>query len=181
MKDNRVSLAAKNYANALIELSRPDNSFDEIKTQLSQVLETINSAPDLKLVLENSSVSVKNKKEIIEDVFKTRIDDRILNLLKILADKKRIQELEGIFLAYCEIADSFEKRKNVEIISSVELKQDIKEKIINKLEQKLNSNVVPSWSVDESLIAGLKFRFGDVVVDTSVRAKLESLSKHILR
>lgn len=181
MDKNKISLISKNYANALIEISKQDNSFENFKTQLQQVSDTINSSNDLKLVMDNSSVSYINKIEIIENIFKDKIDLRILNLLKILIEKNRFDEFDSITQAYCEIADNFERKKDVEIISSVELEIDIKGKILNKLEQKLHSEVMPRWTVDESLIGGLVFKFGDVVIDTSIKSKLENLSKYMLR
>lgn len=181
MDKNKISLISKNYANALIEISKQDNSFEKFKTQLQQVSDTINSSNDLKLVMDNSSVSYINKIEIIENIFKDKIDLRILNLLKILIEKNRFDEFDSITQAYCEIADNFERKKDVEIISSVELEIDIKGKILNKLEQKLHSEVMPRWTVDESLIGGLVFKFGDVVIDTSIKSKLENLSKYMLR
>lgn len=181
MDKNKISLISKNYANALIEISKQDNSFEKFKTQLQQVSDTINSSNDLKLVMDNSSVFCINKIEIIENIFKDKIDLRILNLLKILVEKNRFNEFDSITLAYCEIADNFERKKDVEIISSVELEIDIKGKILNKLEQKLHSEVMPRWTVDESLIGGLVFKFGDFVIDTSIKSKLENLSKYLLR
>ncbi len=181
MDKNKISLISKNYANALIEISKQDDSFENFKTQLQQVSDTINSSNDLKLVMDNSSVSYINKIEIIENIFKDKIDLRILNLLKILIEKNRFDEFDSITQAYCEIADNFERKKDVEIISSVELEIDIKGKILNKLEQKLHSEVMPRWTVDESLIGGLVFKFGDVVIDTSIKSKLENLSKYMLR
>ena len=181
MDKNKISLISKNYANALIEISKQDNSFEDFKIQLQQVSDTINSSNDLKLVMDNSSVSYINKIEIIENIFKDKIDLRILNLLKILIEKNRFDEFDSITQAYCEIADNFERKKDVEIISSVELEIDIKGKILNKLEQKLHSEVMPRWTVDESLIGGLVFKFGDVVIDTSIKSKLENLSKYMLR
>ena len=181
MDKNKISLISKNYANALIEISKQDDSFENFKTQLQQVSDTINSSNDLKLVMDNSSVSYINKIEIIENIFKDKIDLRILNLLKILIEKNRFDEFDSITQAYCEIADNFERKKDVEIISSVELEIDIKGKILNKLEQKLHSEVMPRWTIDESLIGGLVFKFGDVVIDTSIKSKLENLSKYMLR
>ena len=179
--DNKISIISKNYANALIEISKQDNSYEKIRTQLYQVKDTINSSNDLKLVMENSSITYLNKIEIINSIFKNKIDDKILNLLKILIEKNRFSEIESITAAYDELIDNLEKKLNVEIVSSVELEPDIKGKVLNKLEQKLKCEVVPQWSIDENLIAGLLFKFGDFVIDTTVKSKLENLSKYMLR
>jgi len=181
MKNNKISLISQNYAKALMDISMSDKSFATVSADISKAFDTINSASDLKLVMDNSSISVSKKIEIIDDIFKGKIDLNVLNLLKILVEKGRFNELENIILAYNEMADDIEKRKNVEIISSFDLDADVKGQILNKLEKKLNSDVIPHWTVDESIIAGLVFKFGDYVIDTSVKSKLENLSMYMLR
>ena len=181
MKENHISLISKNYAKALIEISKQDSSFLSEKNNLELAFETINSSSDLKLVMNNSSVSAAKKIEIIEEIFKDKISLNVLNLLKILIEKGRFNELENIVIAYNEMSDNLEKRKNVEIISSFDLDVDIKGQILNKLEKKLNSEVIPQWTIDESIIAGLIFKFDNSVIDTSVKSKLEKLSKNMLR
>ena len=72
-------------------------------------------------------------------------------------------------------------KKNVEIISPIELNFETKSNVLFKLEHKLNCEVVPRWTVDEDIIAGLTFKFDDYVIDTSIRNKIENLSKNISR
>lgn len=181
MSKNHISLISKNYAQALMDISKQDNSFQLVKINLEIALDTINSSSDLKLVMNNTSVSISKKIEIIEEIFDGKIDLRILNLLKILIEKDRFGELENIVIAYNEMFDNLEKRKNVEIISSFDLDVDVKGQILNKLEKKLSIEVVPQWTVDESIIAGLIFKFDNSVIDTSIKSKLEKLSKNMLR
>ena len=181
MSENKISQISKNYAKALIEISKDNNSFVSVKTGLCNALDTVKESRDLKLVTDNSSISVAKKIEIIEEIFHNKIDDKVLNLLKILIEKNRFHELEGIVQAYNEMSDNFEQRKNVEIISSFDLDDDVKGQVLNKLEKKLNCEVVPEWTTDESIIGGLVFKFGDYVIDTSVKSKLENLSKYMLR
>lgn len=181
MKSNKISLISKNYAKALLEISKQNNSFSDVKTDLSKALDVVDSSYDLKLVMNNSSVSSGKKIEIIEEIFKDKISSNVLNFLKILIAKGRFDEFENIVRAYNDMSDSLEKRKNVEIISSFDLDVDIKGQILNKLEKKLSSDVIPQWTVDKSIIAGLVFKFDNSVIDTSVKSKLKKLSKYMLR
>ena len=72
-------------------------------------------------------------------------------------------------------------RKKVEIVSAIKLNFEAKTNVLFKLEHKLNCEIVPDWQVDEDIIAGLIFKFDDFVIDTSVRNKVENLSKTISR
>ena len=77
--------------------------------------------------------------------------------------------------------DNMSNKKNVEIVSSIELNFETKSNILFKLERKLQCEVIPHWSIDENIIAGLQFKFDDYVIDSSVRNKIENLSKNISR
>lgn len=174
MSITRISTISRNYAQALFE------SFEDkviIKTQLSDVIDTINSSNDLKAVLTNPSISHSKKLEIVDEIFNTQIDSRILNFIKLLIEKQRISELEEIFQAFNEIIDKNSNRKTVEIISSIQLDDSTKEKIINSLNKKLNCDIQPKWQTDEKIIAGLIFKYDDYIIDTSILARLKNLSK----
>lgn len=181
MGENKISTVSKNYAKALIEIALEDNSFDKIKSQLSEILGVLNSSCDLQIVMDNSSISVAKKIEILDAVFGSKIDLKIMNFLKLLVEKNRFGELNSIVVTFNDLSDAKSNKKKVEIISSIDLDSENKDKILSALEKKLSCEVLPMWNVDESIIAGLKFKFDDYVIDTSVRNKIENLSKNISR
>ena len=177
MSKNIISTISKNYANALIDTV--SDSVETVRNQFKEITETIKNSPDLNIVMNNDSISVEKKLEIIESAFKGKIDERLLNFLKILIENKRFGEINSIFYAYEQVLDNSSNRKNVEIISSIELNDELKNKIINKLQEKLNCEIIPDWRVDDEIIAGLEFRFDDYIIDTSVRTKLKKIGENI--
>jgi F-type H+-transporting ATPase subunit delta len=176
-----ISTISKIYAKALLDSSSDKNSCEKIRKQLEEISEVLKSSADLKIVMENSSISILKKLEIIESVFRDKIEVKVLNFLKVLVEKNRFNEFEGIKLAYVEMVDDLSNFKHVIITSSVPLNFENKSNILFKLQHKLGCEVLPTWEIDESLIAGLTFKFDDTFIDTSVRAKLESLKKSILK
>ena len=52
-----------------------------------------------------------------------------------------------------------------------------KDKIINKLTHKLGKNIIAEWIVNEDIVGGLLIQIDDNIIDTSVKNKLEKLSK----
>lgn len=179
MIQKQVSTISKNYAIALFNSAQ--NDFMLLKSQFEDVLSVISSSNDLKIVMSNYSITVNKKFEILHELFKDKIDDRLLNLLKILVEKNRFSEVFSIFEVYCKIIDERSNKKTVQIISSIELNDDIKDKIVEKIQRKLDCIVLPDWQVDKNIIAGLEFKFDDYVIDSSVRTKLKNLGKSILR
>lgn len=181
MTETRVSIISKNYAKALLDIAKETNSYDYINSQLAELDEVLNLSEDLRIVMANSSISALSKSEILNSVFGGKIDEKLLRFLKVLIEKNRFGEFESIKQAYCDMVEKLSNKKTVEVFSAVKLNFENKSNILFKLERKLNCEVTPVWEIDESLIAGLAFKYDDCVIDMSLRAKLESLSKGITR
>lgn len=176
-----ISTVSKNYAKALLEVAAETSSYDSFLSQLQDVCDVLKSSEDLRIVMANSSISSAKKVEILDGVFANKIDDKLLNFLKILINKSRFNEIESICLAFKKMLDQRSNKKTVEVYSPIALNFENKSNVLFKLEHKLNCEILPVWKIDESLIAGLAFKYDDTVIDMSVRSKLENLSKKITR
>lgn len=178
----KISQSAKTYAEALIKTAQ-DNilTYNDILTDLETTKAIINSSVDLKNILLTPAVSVEQKTEIIEDVFKNQINPYTINFLKILADKKRFNEFDAIIEAYKHETDEINGIKRVEVISAIDLSDDYKKKISDKLQEKLQKKIYVNWQTDNSILGGLIINIDDNVIDTSIKNKLENLSKNIIK
>ena len=61
------------------------------------------------------------------------------------------------------------------------MKEDAKNRLKQKLEEKLKKSVMINFEQDAEIIAGLVIRIGDSVIDNSLRHKLEDLSKEMIK
>ncbi len=181
MAKTMESTISKTYAKALLDTALISNAYDVINSQLNQVVEVLETSSDLRIVMSNSSISTSKKLEILDEVFGGKVDVKVLNFLKILVEKGRFDELEAIKVSFNSMVDKLSNKKTVEVVSAVKLNFENKSNVLFKLEHKLNCEISPIWTVDKSLIAGLQIKYDDCVIDTSLRAKFESLSKNISR
>lgn len=177
----QISLSAKNYSKALVEMVR-DNviSFEDLSKDLATVSEILETSQDLRLTLENPTVSEEVKSQIIEEVFKNEVHPQVVSFLKVLIDKNRFSEFSQIKADYEIELDDVNKIQAVEITSAVELSEEYRERILQKLGEKLQKNIRPNWKVDENIIAGLIYRINDNVIDTSIKSKLDKLNKNLM-
>lgn len=175
------SVISKNYAKALIEEAKETGEYTYFCNQLEEVSNVMKNSADLRIVMANSAISVSKKIEIVDEIFNEKIDVKLLNFIKILIEKNRFNEFESIREIFEEEVSKLSNKKRVEITSPIELNFENKTNVLFKLEHKLNCEVIPVWKIDESLIAGLMFKIDDCVIDTSVKSKLENLSKEIIR
>ena len=177
----QISLSAKNYSKALVEMVR-DNviSFEDLSKDLATVSEILETSQDLRLTLENPTVSEEVKSQIVEEVFKNEVHPQVVSFLKVLIDKNRFSEFSQIKADYEMKLDDVNKIQAVEITSAVELSEEYRERILQKLSEKLQKNIRPNWKVDENIIAGLIYRINDNVIDTSIKSKLDKLNKNLM-
>lgn len=177
----QISLSAKNYSKALVEMVR-DNviSFEDLSKDLAAVSEILETSQDLRLTLENPTVSEEVKSQIVEEVFKNEVHPQVVSFLKVLIDKNRFSEFSQIKADYEIKLDDVNKIQAVEITSAVELSEEYRERILQKLGEKLQKNIRPNWKVDENIIAGLIYRINDNVIDTSIKSKLDKLNKNLM-
>ena len=117
----------------------------------------------------------------MSEIFEGKIEKKLINFLKILVEKNRFNEFAAIKKSFSDMVQKLSNKKTVEITSPIKLNFENKTNVLFKLEHKFNCEILPVWKVDKSLIAGLTFKYDDCVIDTSLRAKLENLSKNINR
>ena len=176
-------LASKRWAKALIELAQEDESIskDSVLSDLRGVAETFKSSDELLNVINNPSISVNEKQIVICKLFQEKVLPIVYNFLFVLNLKKRLNIIS-------DIADEFEKEleelKNivrVDITSAIDLSDDRKTEIKNRVAEKLKKDVKVSWDIDKSIIAGLIFNIDDTVIDNSIKHKLDKLSESVVR
>ena len=177
----QISLAAKNYADALVQVAQDGKaSYDELTSGLRDISDTFDASNDLREVLINPTIKDDVKIEIIESIFDGKINSYLINFLKVLITKKRINEFSEIYRDFIDKLNEINDIQPVTIISAVDLSEDYKKTILNKLNQKLGKNIQPKWSLDEDIIAGLMIKIDDNVIDMSLRNRIDKLSKSLM-
>ncbi|MGF1716827.1 F0F1 ATP synthase subunit delta [Photobacterium chitinilyticum] len=114
--------------------------------------------------------------EIFVSVCGEQLNEFGLNFLKVMAENGRLEALPDVCDEFLFLKNEHEKTIDAEVTSAVTLDDSQLAAISEKLEQRLERKVKLNCSVDETLIAGVVIRAGDLVIDNSVRGKLNRLS-----
>ena len=142
----------------------------------------MNRSKDLYDALTNPLVNVDDKENIIDSVFVKDVDKLIINFLKLLVERNRFNLIYDVIAKFNLLLDDVNNVARVEVVSAVSLNENEKNIIHEKLSQKIRDKQISvKYSVDESIIAGLVFKLGDDVLDTSVSHRLEELQKSIIK
>lgn len=180
MTSTKNTLIAQRYAEALVDLAKEGKlTYEKISSDLNLVSETLHQSKDLEEFLTNPVASREDKKEIIQRVFSEDVDNLIVNFLKVLVDKDRFSAWNEILNEYKKSLDDINNISRINVTSAVEMTDEAKAKLKDKLESKLRKNVVLDLDVNSNIIAGLVIKIGDNIIDMSLKHKLEDLSKKI--
>lgn len=170
-----AGVVASSYSEALFSLSLEEQKLDVYKEQLCFIQAQIKENPDFMRVLTHPKIHKDEKKKVIDDVFGKEIEHTLLNFLKLLIDKNR-------FLNFSDITKEFVKRYNKEnnievayVRSAKELTADEIKRMKATLEKKLSKKVDMRVSCDPDLIAGIRIRINDAVLDNTAKSRIERL------
>lgn len=181
VKISSNELAANRWAKSLFELSQDEGlTRESLLEHLTDIVDTVNASSDLKSLFVNPIVTVEEKQEIIEKVFGDAFPKTVKNFLMVLALRKRLGLLEDILEEYKKELNKCENIVRLKVTSAVEIDDEKREDLKNKIIEKLSKNADIKWNVDSSIIGGLIFNIDGTIVDNSIRTKLNNLCKRII-
>lgn len=179
----RNELVAKRWAKALIELAQEDEgiSKEDILDDLREVAENFEASEELSNVIENPSISVEEKQVVLAKLFQNKLMPIAYNFIEVLNLRKRVNLIAAIADEFQKQLEELNNVMRVNIVSAINLDDERKNDIKNKITEKLKKDVQVSWDVDSNIIAGLVFNINETIIDNSIRHKLENLSKSIIK
>lgn len=180
-EENENKLVSERYAQALLELVSDNLSKEDILKELLDITESVKSSGDLNKVMTSPVISNDEKKNVISKLFENTTNKVILNFLKLLVDKNRFSMLESITKEYKNEINRLNNLLSINVTSAIDLTEDEKSAIKNKLSNILNKNIELEWATNPDIIAGLVFEVGDNIIDNSLRHKLQDLSRNIMK
>jgi len=172
---------ARKYADALMESAVEENIADKIYNDLIFVSETINTNPELYNALFNPVVTFEDKKYITDKVFAVHINKMTVDFISLLIENGRLNALNEIVNRFIAKYNELHNIVNPVIISAVELNENQKNKIIEKLQYKLSKKVVPEYQINPAIIGGLVFEIGDRTIDCSIKTKFDNMKKQLTK
>lgn len=173
-----VGRIASRYAKSLIDLATEMGLVAEVKTDI----ETLNSAiklRDFKLMLKSPIIPGDKKKDILDAIFKGKVNDLTLKFFNVVVDKGRERYLDAMANEYITQYKHQQGISSVKLTTAKKLSTDAIDAILAKLNASLNTdkNIELETKVDEKLMGGFIVQFGDRRYDASVSNKLFNLKK----
>jgi F-type H+-transporting ATPase subunit delta len=172
---SELNSVARPYAKAAFEHALQSKALDKWSEMLNFAAVASADAA-LRALLDNPRVAAADKKAALIAVCEGRLPDGGKSFLELLADNQRLAALAEISVLFEVEKARHEKTATVQITSAANLSDAEKKALTDKLASKWGKKINATFSVDANLIGGAVIRSDDVVIDGSVRGKLQRLA-----
>lgn len=166
---------ARPYAQAVFELARERDAYAGWSDLLA-VAARVASEPAFSRLLGDPAMERGQLADILIELCGDQADESGRNFIRLLADNDRLAYLPEISMKFEQLRAEAEKIVDVEVTSAVALDEPQQQKIAAAMRERLGSNVRLHCEIDESLLGGAVVRAGDLVIDGSLRGRLDRLA-----
>ncbi|ATC96463.1 F0F1 ATP synthase subunit delta [Pseudoalteromonas tunicata] len=123
-----------------------------------------------------SNTAAEKQAELIIQVCAEQLNEYGQNLVKVMAENKRLVALPAVAELFAEFKADYDKEIDVTVVSATELAASQQESLVAALEKRFARKVKLNCSVDAAVVGGLIIKAGDTVIDGSIRGKLNRLA-----
>lgn len=169
---------ARVYADALFRAAKEDGKLDEVREQLGQFADALADDREMQLFLFSPYFSSAEKVDGLHKAV-TGAEPEVQNFLELLLEKHRMPVIFRIRSDFEELWAKENKQLEVTVTSAVQLDPAVAERIGQQIERQTGQAVQLQSRVDEEILGGLVLRVGNMVLDASLRNRLEKLRKNV--
>ncbi|MGH2716906.1 MAG: ATP synthase F1 subunit delta [Egibacteraceae bacterium] len=168
------------YARALFEVAKERDVLDRVHDEVGQFADALAEDRNLQVFLFSPYFSSEEKKDGVTRIV-SDADERLVNFLELLAERHRMPALFRIRRSFDSMWAEENRLLPVTVTSAVELDKELVNSIGERIEEQTGRRVDLSSSVDPDVLGGLQVRVGNMVLDATVRNRLEQLRKQVAK
>ena len=168
------------YARSLFEVAKEHDVLDRVHDELGEFAEALSDDRTLQVFLFSPYFSSSEKRDGVRKIV-SDADERFVNFLELVAERHRMPVLFRIRRAFDALWADEHKLLPVTVTSAIELDENLVKEIGDRIQEQTGRKVELSSNVDPDVLGGLMVRVGNIVLDDTVRNKLERLRKQVAR
>ena len=177
---DRPSPTAITYAQSLLELANEQNRAELLGQQLAELKCIIDENPGAREILSNPAISIDERAQVIDRVFRTTVAPLLFNTLNVMNQHNRLHLVGQVAVAYGDLLDQQLGKVEVDLIVAQKLSSEHLEEARKKITAALGREAVLHQYVDESIVGGMVLRVGDKLIDASVKNQLNAMKQQLL-
>ncbi|MBA0217780.1 F0F1 ATP synthase subunit delta [Pectobacterium brasiliense] len=165
---------ARPYAKAAFDFAVENQALDRWQNMLAFSAEVARNEQIAEL-LSGAVAPIELAKTFIA-VCGDQLDEAGQNLIRVMAENGRLPVLPEVLEQFIQLRATLESTVDVDVISANTLSEQQQSKIAAAMEKRLSRKVKLNCKIDKSVMAGVVIRAGDMVIDGSIRGRLERLA-----
>jgi F-type H+-transporting ATPase subunit delta len=173
-----VEEIAQVWARALFEVAKEHDRLDEVRRQLGEFVAALDGNRELAVFFFSPYFSTDEKKDGLERAV-TGADPVLMNFLEALIERHRMPVIFRIKTRYDELWEDDRHLLPVSVTSAVPLSESTVAGIGKRIGEQTMRTVELSSNVDPDILGGIVLRVGNVILDASIRNRLEQLRKQV--
>jgi F-type H+-transporting ATPase subunit delta len=176
----RTEIIARNYAETLLELARRQGAgaVEEYAAAMQLLADAVSGAR-VREFLSTPRIRPEARKEALGAALRGRVPELFLRFVMVVVDKRRQALLPEIADEYQRLVDELMGRVRVQVAISHEPDAALQEQVARSLAGRLGKTVIPTFRVDPSLLGGIVVRYGDEILDGSLRTRAANLRRRL--
>jgi F-type H+-transporting ATPase subunit delta len=169
------STIARPYAKAAFRQAQASSQLDRWSTLLDRAAAAV-ADKRVAALIGNPRVTPAQLADLVMAVAGETLSDEERNFVRVLADNRRLRILPDIARLFQAMKDEAEGTVDVTVTSAAAMPDAGREQIAAALARRFGRKVRIHTEVDPSLIGGAVLRAGDLVIDGSIKSRLERMA-----
>lgn len=176
MNDSRL---ASRYAKALFHLVKEINSVDQVRLDLSRLMELLRDSPEFNWLLESPVIMSSEKARMVEKMLSGAIEPITLEFLQLLIRHRRESNLASTCRMFMELYKTDQGILDAKVESAVPVDVKFLEGLKKRLEESSHRKIELKTETNEALIGGIILTLEDQQLDASVLSKLKRIRQEL--
>jgi|TARA_Y100000994_G_scaffold114889_1_gene94460 F-type H+-transporting ATPase subunit delta len=179
---NRFSdSSAKSYSQALYELATEEKNLNDVEEHAVSIIKLISQSEDFNSLIKDPTNKQDDQLNSINIIFeKFNLNNLLKKFLNFLVVKRRFFYVEKILKDFVMICSKNRGEISAQLTVAKELNANEINKIKDELSQNFGSNVKLNYTYDPDLIGGLIMQVESVMIDTSIKNKLQKIENKMI-
>ena len=173
--------SASRYSLALYELAEESKVVDEIENHSIAINKLISENENFQSLIKDPTNNQKDQLSIMSKISQNyKLNSLFFKFISFLISKRRFFYIEKILKEFIDICSKKRGEVKAELISAKKLSDNEINSIKEELTKNFSSKIKLHYKYDDSLIGGLTLQVGSIMIDTSIKNKLQKIENRMI-
>lgn len=168
------------YANSLFEAAQESGKLEPVSEAFEFFMASLQQFPNLKTLFATPAISKKKRQELVDAIFKDRLESIFVNFLHIIVERNRAMVADLIYRRFLTLFDKARGILRAKVTTAVELDNTMRKKIESVLAEKTGKTCVMTYLANPAILGGFIVSVSGTVTNYSLQRTLNDMKSQLL-